>query len=467
MVDHYGRTRMMMGINPFDFQWLLEGGESLQTPEGILTYSNQGLQGLSQRFHTLYRSHLLPERFRESRRPILFNTWEAVYFDFHREDLLQQAELAKDLGMELFLLDDGWFGEREDDTSSLGDWYVNEEKVPGGLSYLGEKIEEMGLGFGLWVEPEMVSPKSSLYRENPHWIIQVKERTPSLSRNQLVLDLCQEEVQTFIIETITRLLESAPISYVKWDMNRPLTEVGSLSLPPQRQRETSHRYILGLYHILEVLTSRFPKVMFENCASGGGRFDPGLLYYMPYTWTSDTTDAVERLKIQYATSIVYPLETMGAHVTSNPNHQLLRRTPLSMRGRVAFMGSLGYELDLLSLEEDERQEIKEQIEEYKEVRSLLHEGTLYRLQSPFCGDEVAWMVVSQDRREAVVGWYHILSKVNHLPTSLCLKGLMEDDEYQLRGGEIYSGASLMFQGFPIPNPLGDFVGEFFFFQAIS
>ena len=327
-VDMYRNARAQIGINPFDFKWLLESKEEFQAPEVVLVYSSKGLNGMSQIYHNLYRKRLCRGNYRDKVRPVLINNWEATYFDFNEVKIKEIAKEASKLGMELFVLDDGWFGNRNDDKSSLGDWFVNEGKLKGGLSKLAKDINNMGLEFGLWFEPEMISPISKLYEKHPNWCIHIPGRTRSHARSQLILDLSRKEVCDYIIESISKILESANISYVKWDMNRNMTEVGSLGLTSERQRETAHRYILGLYRVMEEITSRFPNVLFESCSGGGGRFDPGILYYMPQTWTSDDTDAIERLKIQFGTSMVYPPISMGCHVSAVPNHQANRITPL-------------------------------------------------------------------------------------------------------------------------------------------
>lgn len=449
-VNHFEQTRVNLGINPFDFNWLLEPGEEFQTPEVVMVYSKHGINQMSQTYHCLYRERLARGKYRDQPRPVLVNNWEATYFDFNEDKLLDLAETASQLGIELFVLDDGWFGERDDDRSSLGDWFVNKKKLPQGLDSLGEQIEDLGLDFGLWFEPEMVSPDSELYRSHPEWCIHVPERSHSLGRHQLILDLSRRVVQDEIIEMLSNILENAPISYVKWDMNRHMTEIGSAELPPSRQQELPHRYILGLYRILAELTTRFPDILFESCASGGGRFDPGMLYYMPQTWTSDDTDAVERLKIQYGTSIVYPLSAMGAHVSAVPNHQTGRITSLKMRGDVAKFGIFGYELDLTELSNDEKEVIKEQISDYKELRELVQKGEFYRLESPFRGNITAWMVVGQDKSEAFVGCYRVLAKPNPKFYRLQLKGLDPKQKYRV-DNEVYGGDQLMQAGLPLPE----------------
>ncbi|HLV08590.1 MAG TPA: alpha-galactosidase, partial [Halanaerobiales bacterium] len=382
----------------------------------------------------------------------LVNNWEATYFDFDDKRLLEIARVARDLGIELFVLDDGWFGKRNDDSSSLGDWFVNRDKLPEGLEGLGREINKLGMKFGLWFEPEMVSPDIELYRAHPDWCIHVPGRSRSLARSQLVLDLSRKEICNWIIETLSDILESAPISYLKWDMNRSMTEIGSAELPPERQRELPHRYILGLYRILETLNSRFPDILFESCASGGGRFDPGMLYYMPQTWTSDNTDAIERLKIQYGTSMVYPLTAIGAHVSAVPNHQLARVTPLKTRGDVAMFGNFGYELDLTALDEEEKEMIKRQIAEYKELRKLIQQGEFYRLLSPFEDNgDTAWMAVSADKREAYLAYYKVLAEPNPPYYRLRLKGLDPEKHYRINGSDrVYGGDELLYAGINLP-----------------
>ncbi|MCL6605123.1 MAG: alpha-galactosidase [Paenibacillus sp.] len=457
-VDPYDTARVSIGINPFDFAWLLEPGEGFQSPEAIMVFSADGLGGMSRIYHRLYRSRLCRGKFRDEIRPILVNNWEATYFDFNVEKLEQIATKGRELGMELFVLDDGWFGKRNDDKSSLGDWFVNRDKLPNGLQDLVERVNKQNMQFGLWFEPEMVSVDSELYRTHPDWCIHVQGRSRTTSRSQLILDFSRTEVCEAIVGQLSRILQSAPITYVKWDMNRHMTEVGSAGLPAERQRETAHRYILGLYSVMEKLTSVFPDILFESCSSGGGRFDPGILFYMPQTWTSDNSDAISRLKIQYGTSIVYPLSTMGAHISDVPNHQVGRVTPLETRGHVAFAGVFGYELDLTKFTDAEQQLVKEQVQFYKEVRELVLHGDLYRLLNPFEGNETAWMIVSEDRSEALVFFYRVLAEPNPGFRTLHLQGLDSDTEYTIDGGEqVYGGDELMYNGLRVPfNLNGDF-----------
>ncbi|MDK0767741.1 alpha-galactosidase [Clostridium perfringens] len=459
-VDMYRNARAQIGINPFDFKWLLESKEEFQAPEVVLVYSSKGLNGMSQIYHNLYRKRLCRGNYRDKVRPILINNWEATYFDFNEVKIKEIAKEASKLGMELFVLDDGWFGNRNDDKSSLGDWFVNEEKLKGGLSKLAKDINNMGLKFGLWFEPEMISPISKLYEKHPNWCIHIPGRTRSQARSQLILDLSRKEVCDYIIESISKILESSNISYVKWDMNRNMTEVGSLGLNSERQRETAHRYILGLYRVMEEITSRFPNVLFESCSGGGGRFDPGMLYYMPQTWTSDDTDAIERLKIQFGTSMVYPPISMGCHVSAVPNHQANRTTPLETRGVSAMAGNFGYELDITKLSEEEKEELKEQISLYKEIRETVQFGTLYRLKSPFNSNEVAWMMISEDKNEVVVSYVRQWALVNESFSNLKLTALDKDSEYEIIGEDIVlSGDELMYIGLNIPELYGDYVSK--------
>jgi len=465
--NHYGKIRMTMGINPFNFNWLLEAKESFQTPEVVMNYSDQGLNKMSQNYHQLYQNRLVRGKYRQKERPVLINNWEGTYFDFDTDKILEMAAAAAEVDIELFVLDDGWFGKRNDDTSSLGDWYVNEDKLPGGLEYLAQEINKLGLYFGLWFEPEMISPNSDLYRKHPEWAIQAKDRESSLSRQQLILDLSRRDVQNYIIESVSSILEKADISYVKWDMNRPMTEYGSLELKAERQQELNHRYILGLYRVLEEITARFPEVLFESCAGGGGRFDPGMLYYMPQTWTSDDTDAVERLKIQYGTSVVYPPSSMGAHVSAVPNHQVERSTSLKMRYDVASFGNLGYELDLTELNKDQIKVVKNQVNNYKEIRTLVQFGDFYRLQSPFEGNFAAWSYVARDKKDVLAGFYQVLAAPNPREEKLKLKGLDTNSNYkEINCGEIYGGDELMNYGLKIPYLKEDFSSKVWCFRKI-
>ncbi|MEY4750222.1 MAG: hypothetical protein RIQ60_2436 [Pseudomonadota bacterium] len=462
-VDQFGTLRANLGINPFDFSWLLEAGERFQTPEAVLAFSDQGLGALSLTYNRLYRTRLCRGPWRDAERPILVNNWEATYFDFDADKIEALAKAAHGVGIEMLVLDDGWFGRRDNDLSSLGDWVVDRRKLPQGLDDLARRVTALGLRFGLWFEPEMISPDSDLYRAHPDWCLHVPGRRRTVSRNQLVLDLSRPEVCDYLIEAVSSVLASAPIGYVKWDMNRHMTEVGSAALPPERQRETAHRYMLGLYRVLETITQRFPQVLFEGCSGGGGRFDPGMLHYMPQTWTSDNTDAVCRLAIQHGTSLVYPASSMGAHVSAVPNHQVHRSTPLRMRGHVAMMGNLGYELDLTRLPQAELDEIAAQVALYKQIRPLVQFGDFLRLQSQFDsngdgkGNETSWQIVDAARSNIVVMHAAVLCPPQQPLRRLRLRGLDAQAVYRdLESGQDHGGDELMHLGLPLPLLRGDY-----------
>ena len=446
-VDSWNTTRVLMGIHPFGFDWKLEAGESFQAPEAVIVYTADGLNALSQTYHSLYRSRLARGEWRDKPRPILINNWEATYFDFDEDKLVNIARTAHEDGVELFVLDDGWFGARSSDTAGLGDWTPNPERLPRGLAGLSERIEALGMKFGIWIEPEMVNKDSDLYRAHPDWIIHVPGRPASHGRNQYVLDFSRKEVVDCIFSQLHALFSGAKISYVKWDMNRCITECFSAALPADRQGEVFHRYILGVYDLYERLVTAFPHILFESCASGGGRFDPGILYYAPQGWCSDDSDAVERMRIQYGTSYCYPVSAIGAHVSACPNHQLFRTTPISTRANVAFFGTFGYELDLNKLTEAERALVREQIAFMKQYRAVIQFGTFYRLLSPFDGGNImSWMVVSPDKRTAIVGYYKFLNEVNGPYRRVRLKGLDPALDYVVDGKESHYGDELMHIG---------------------
>ncbi|MGO4540167.1 alpha-galactosidase [Paenibacillus sp. 2TAB19] len=466
-VDQFHSARLFMGLNPFDFNWQLEAGEQFQTPEVVLVHSDQGLGGMSRSFHDLYRSRLIRGQFRDQTRPILVNNWEATYFNFTADKIESIAKVGQELGIELFVLDDGWFGKRDNDTTSLGDWFVDRNKLPNGLEDLVSRVKKLDMQFGLWFEPEMISPESELYRDHPDWCLHIDGRRRTQARQQLILDLSRADVREYIVRVISDILSSAPITYVKWDMNRNMTEIGSALLPAERQRETAHRYMLGLYEVLEKITSAFPHILFESCSGGGGRFDPGMLYYMPQTWTSDNTDAVSRLKIQYGTSIVYPVSAMGAHVSAVPNHQVGRITSLETRGNVALSGNFGYELDLTKFTEQEKETVKEQVALYKEVRHLVQFGDFYRLLSPFEGNETAWMFVAKDKSEAFVVLAAVLQEPYPKLNRFRLKGLDSNRDYELVGEEgAYGGDELMHAGLKLPQFHGDYASRVYRFRTV-
>jgi len=470
-----GGYRIQGGLNPSTFAWRLEPGMSFACPEALLCYSNEGLSGMSRNFHAAVIGNILPKEWARRPRPILINNWEATYFDFDEDKLLSIARAAKELGVELFVVDDGWFGKRDDDASSLGDWSADRAKLPGGLRALADRIRGLGLKFGLWIEPEMVSPDSDLYREHPDWCLHMEGRPKSESRNQLILDLTRAEVRNGIVVRILSALALCRPDYVKWDMNRPFSHAGSLALPADSgarrlyQKEIRHRYALGLYEIMGKITSALPEVLFEGCAGGGGRMDLGSLYYMPQYWTSDNTDALDRTAIQYGTSLFMPPIVMGSHVSAVPNHQTGRSAPFKARSLVAMSGNLGYELDPRLLTDAEREGIKAANEWYKAHRSLIQLGRFLRLSSPFEGNEASWIFVSEDGREALVFWFRALSRANRGQESILLRGLKEGFAYAVatEGGQerTLSGSELMRRGLPISPARGDAEAQLFELSA--
>ena len=477
-VSTFDMTRVMLGINPEGFSWELNPHTEFQTPEVVMVYSNQGLNKMSQVFHDLYRQRLMKGKWRDKERPILLNNWEATYFDFDEEKILDICRKAKESGVELFVLDDGWFGNRNDDRRGLGDWQVNLEKLPNGIAGLSRKVNELGLEFGLWVELEMINKDSDLYREHPDWLIGIDERFESHSRHQHVLDFTREDVVNYIYNMISKVIKESSISYIKWDMNRYMTEPYSRALAATKQGEVMHRYILGVYKLYTMLTNEFPDILFESCASGGARFDPAMLYFAPQTWTSDDTDGYERVKIQYGTSFVYPIVSMGSHVSAVPNHQLFRSTPLATRANVAYFGTFGYELDLNLLSDEEDLQVKKQIEFMKKYRRLIQiDGDFIRLVSPFEKNESGWMVIAKDKSEAIVGIYQSLNKVNGSWLRFRLKGLDEEAQYKILADEeeklVYQayGSELMNIGIPIDREEltqkgGDFASKLFVIKKL-
>ena len=429
-LSQHRSIRMTMGIEPETFSWRLESGESFRTPEAVLVYSDRGTGEMSRRFHDLYRNHLIRSPWLHADRPILVNNWEATYFNFDTEKLAALAKTARDTGIEMLVMDDGWFGVRNSDNCSLGDWYVNEEKLPGGLKPLVDRVNELGLKFGIWFEPEMISGDSDLYRAHPDWALRLPGRTPTQSREQYVLDYSRKEVRDAVYSQISAVLHSANIAYVKWDMNRPLSDLGSAELPPERAGELHHRFVLGVYDLQERLISEFPELLLENCSGGGGRFDPGMLYYSPQIWTSDDTDAIERLWIQEGTSYVYPVSTMGAHVSKAPNEQVGRMTDFMTRGNVALEGTFGYELDLTSMPEEERAMIPEQVRRYHRYHALIAEGDLYRGHSWDAKDPYqVWTVAAKDKSAALLTYVQVLGEANRRPRMVPFRGLLPDARY--------------------------------------
>ena len=451
------QVRMLMGINSECFSWELKPNEKFSTPEVILSYSDSGMETLSHNFHNVIRNNICRGEYKQSERPVLINNWEATYFDFNEERLENIAKEASKLGVDMFVMDDGWFGKRDSDTSGLGDWFVNEEKLKGGLNTLVEKVKSYGMKFGIWFEPEMVSEDSELYRTHPEWAIQIPNRKPTRSRYQLVLDMTRQDVRDYLFKVISDVLSSADISYVKWDMNRSICDWYSAELPVENMGEMQHRYVLGLYELLDRLTSEFPHILFEGCSGGGGRFDAGILYYCPQIWCSDDTDAYERTKIQYGTSFFYPISTIGSHVSIVPNHQTGRITPFETRAVTAMSGSFGYELDLNTLSEEEKNAVVEQNKRFKKYGPLIHNGRYYRLSNPMTDKFAIWSFVSENSGEVLVHGLIFRTEPNMTRYSVKLRGLISDKKYVVDGdNKIYTGKALMEGGILLPKPWGDF-----------
>jgi len=460
-LTQFDTVRTVIGIHPMDFSWRLREGEVFTAPEVVLVYSDTGIGGMTRTFHDLYRNHLIRGKFKDKKRPVLINNWEATYFDFDTEKLLSIAREASKLGIEMLVMDDGWFGNRNSDNSSLGDWVVNENKIKGGIKYLVDEVNKLGMEFGIWFEPEMISPDSDLYRSHPDWAIQIPGRTGSLCRNQYVLDLSREEVRDYVYESLRKILKSANITYVKWDMNRQLTDMGSFKLDAESQGELYHRYVLGVYELQERLITEFPHVLLENCSGGGARFDPGMLYYSTQIWASDDTDAIERLKIQQGTAMLYPLSAIGAHVSDCPNHIVGRNTPFQTRGYVALAGTFGYELDITKISQEDREMIPKQIEMYHKYNDLIRTGDYYRIANYAENHQYdCWQVVSKDKNETLITYIQVLARPNHHSRRIRLKGLDKKKMYRIEGtNEIYSGAALMYAGINIEGLRGDYQGK--------
>lgn len=479
--DQMGALRAVTGIGDDGFSWTLAPGESFYAPEAILTFTHRGLTALSHTYHRFLRRNICRGPWADSPRPVILNSWEAAYFDFDSEKLLSIARSAKALGADMFVLDDGWFGERVDDRRGLGDWFANEQKLPGGLDPLIDSVHAMGLGFGLWIEPEMVSEDSGLYRRHPDWALTVPGRRPVLGREQLVLDLSREEVAAWLYDTVSEALRKHDIQYIKWDMNRHLTDVFSPALPPDRQGEIAHRYMLGLYGVLDRLTREFPQVLIEGCAGGGGRFDAGMLAYCPQIWCSDNTDPISRLAIQYGTSFGYPASAVSAHISASPNHQTGRRTPLGTRAVAAMYGAFGLELDPATLTDEESDEICGHIARYRDYEQLIRTGDYYRLTDPEHSGFSAWQFVSADRRQTLVSFVFTAAEGNPRPAHIRLKGLSADAVYRIVRSDVwgglpgepaterdtFAGSALMYGGYILPAPPGDYPGgQIFLEQAI-
>ena len=463
--SQFDSIRAVMGIHSEGFEWLLTPGEEFDAPEVVLTYSHEGLGQMTRNLHDFYRNHMIRSRYLHTKRPVLINNWEATYFDFDTDKLLAIAKSAAEHGIEMLVMDDGWFGHRNDDATSLGDWFVNEDKIKGGLKYLVDEVNKLGLKFGIWMEPEMISPDSELYRKHPDWAFAVPERTATLSRNQYVLDLSRKEIRDYVYECVYNIISSANIAYVKWDMNRQLTDIGSTCFTGDRQGELMHRYVLGVYELQERLTKDFPDLLLENCSGGGARFDPGMLYYSPQIWCSDDTDAIERLSIQEGTELIYPLSTIGAHVSDCPNHTVGRTTPFMTRAHVALAGTFGYELDITKISDEERAMIPEQVALYHKYNDLVREGDYYRIASyRENGEYDCYMVVAKDKSEALVTYIQVKGKPNVHSRKVKLSGLLSDVDYRLEDtNEIYGGDLLMNAGMFMENMRGDYMSRLYHF----
>ena len=477
-VDQFDTTRVLIGINPDEFGWKLNSGDSFQTPEVIFSYTDNGFNALSQQLGAFYAQHLINPHFAHQERPILINNWEATFMDFTEDKLMPIVERAKELGIEMFVLDDGWFGHRDDDRSSLGDWFVDEKKFNHGIAGFAKRVHNLDMKFGLWFEPEMISIDSKLYQTHPEWMIKTPGRGQTPGRHQFVLDMSRQEVVDYLFGLMSHIIQDAKLDYIKWDMNRNITEMYGADLPADQQLEFSHRYILGVYDLYDRLTKAFPDVLFESCASGGGRFDLGMMYYAPQAWCSDDTDAVERIKIQDGTSYGYTPSMWGAHVSAVPNDQVGRLTSIDMRAKVAYFGAFGYELDVTELSDEEQATIKQQVAFYKQYRKLFQFGTFYRLETPDTSDNVyGWETVSHDKQTAIGMRYQILNGANPAYIRYYFKGLDPERRYTVNdGSEVFSGAELMNAGYFVPRVMNrlqspkvpsDFHADMFIVKAVD
>lgn len=477
-VDQFDTTRVLIGINPDEFGWKLNSGDSFQTPEVIFSYTDNGFNALSQQLGAFYAQHLINPHFAHQERPILINNWEATFMDFTEDKLMPIVERAKELGIEMFVLDDGWFGHRDDDRSSLGDWFVDEKKFNHGIAGFAKRVHDLDMKFGLWFEPEMISIDSKLYQTHPEWMIKTPGRGQTPGRHQFVLDMSRQEVVDYLFGLMSHIIQDAKLDYIKWDMNRNITEMYGAGLPADQQLEFSHRYILGVYDLYDRLTKAFPDVLFESCASGGGRFDLGMMYYAPQAWCSDDTDAVERIKIQDGTSYGYTPSMWGAHVSAVPNDQVGRLTSIDMRAKVAYFGAFGYELDVTELSDEEQATIKQQVAFYKQYRKLFQFGTFYRLETPDTSDNVyGWETVSHDKQTAIGMRYQILNGANPAYIRYYFKGLDPERRYTVNdGSEVFSGAELMNAGYFVPRVMNrlqspkvpsDFHADMFIVKAVD
>ena len=461
-LDQYDQLRLVMGIHPKQFDYKLEPGETFEGPEAVMAFSQNGFTGLSHLYHDFYRSNLCKSKYvTEVERPVLINSWEAAFMDFDDVKLLEIAKAVKKMGVDLLVMDDGWFGRREDDNSSLGDWVVNKDKIRCGLDHLVEEINRLGMKFGIWFEPEMVSEDSELYRAHPEWTMQIPGRHAVRSRNQMALDMSRKEVQDYLIRSINQILDNANIFYVKWDINRSLADIWSNALPAERQGEVYHRYILGLYRVMDGIIKTHPDILFEGCSGGGGRYDPAMLHYYPQYWVSDNNHPIDRLKLHYGTSFVYPVSTMGAHISDSG-----KLVPLRTKAVVAMCGTFGYELDATHLTEEEQELCREQSDLFRKYYPLIFRGDYYRLTNPFePGNMTAWQHVSKDKTESLLSVVVTNLTCNGPQEYIRAKGLLPDALYTINGGEtVYSGSALMNAGLPIDREVPEYTAFQFHIQ---
>ena len=464
-VTSSGEVMVLGGINDFDFEWQLGAGESFETPEVVIAYSSEGIGGMSREFHDAYRNYLINERYVKESRPLLINNWEGTYFDFTTEKLCAIADAVAGTGIDTLVLDDGWFGKREDDTSGLGDWVVNEKKLVGGLDAVIDHVHSIGMKFGLWFEPEMINEDSDIFRAHPDYAIGAPDRGRCYSRHQFMMDLTRADVRDYIVESVNKILSRHKIDYVKWDYNRNVTEFYSYALPKEKQSEFAHRYALGFYDLCDRIVSANPQVFFEGCSAGGARFDPAVLHYFPQIWTSDNSDAEERTRIQYGTSIVYPLSAMSCHVSACPNHQVNRTTPFSTRADIAHLGATGYELDTTVFTDEDRARVKSETEQYKKMERLVLDADLYRIDNPFDSNYFAFALVSKNKSSAHLTCYRSLNHHNAHIHRVIMQGLDENKLYFCPElGVMLHGSSLMNVGIPVNFDAGDFMTKTFTFE---
>lgn len=456
--DQYNHLRLQIGLNEDNFSWNLEANNSLQSPQAILMYSNSGFNGNSQAFHNFFNNHLINPNWKNTKRPIVINSWEMTYFDVTEELLTKLIDSASDLGFETVVLDDGWFDNRNSSKTSLGDWLVDDKKFPNGIPSLVDYAKEKNISFGIWFEPEMISPNTELIKQHPEWVMKSKSYEPLLGRNQYFLDLTNKDVQDFIIKTLSNAITNFGVNYIKWDMNRHMTDPFSLTDAAKNAQEFSHKYILGLYRIIDTLTSSYPNVLFENCSSGGGRLDPGMLFYFPQTWVSDNTDALDRQQIQYGTSYLFPISSLTGHVSQVPNHQTGRKTPFETRAALASSTNMGYEMNIIDMNEKEKKQVFNHLSDYKEERDLILYGDFYRITSPFESNVCSWMFTDKEKNHAILYVFRNIYQVYDLSLLIRIPYLNPESLYQIGNSDnVYSGSEIANAGISFENPMQDFI----------